>query len=64
MKQINIMKKYILSLLIMTALVACSNQETQTSNCDSTCVDSTKCDSTMVVAKDSVKSDSVVTKKK
>ena len=58
------MKKYILGLLVITALVACSNHETQTSNCDSTCVDSTKCDSTMVVAKDSVKADSVVVKKK
>jgi hypothetical protein len=49
---------------MMTALVACSSQETETTKCDSTCADSLKCDSTMVVAKDSVKSDSVVVEKK
>ncbi len=58
------MKKYILGLVMMTMLVACSSQETETTKCDSTCVDSLKCDSTMVVAKDSVKSDSVVVEKK
>jgi uncharacterized protein YcfL len=58
------MKKYILGLVMMTALVACSSQETETTKCDSTCADSLKCDSTMVVAKDSVKSDSVVVEKK
>jgi uncharacterized protein YcfL len=58
------MKKYILGLVMMTMLVACSSQETETTKCDSTCVDSLKCDSTMVVAKDSVKTDSVVVEKK
>jgi len=58
------MKKYILGLVMMTMLVACSSQETETTNCDSTCVDSLKSDSTMVVAKDSVKADSVVVEKK
>lgn len=58
------MKKYILGLVMMTMLVACSSQETETTKSDSTCADSLKCDSTMVVAKDSVKSDSVVVEKK
>ena len=53
------MKKYILGLVMMTMLVACSSQETETTKCDSL-----KCDSTMVVAKDSVKADSVVVEKK
>ena len=58
------MKKYILGLVMMTMLVACSSQETETTKCDSTCADSLKCASTMVVAKDSVKADSVVVEKK
>jgi uncharacterized protein YcfL len=58
------MKKYILGLVMMTMLVACSSQETETTKCDSTCVDLLKCDSTMVVAKDSVKADSVLVEKK
>ena len=58
------MKKYILGLVMMTMLVACSSQETETTKCDSTCADSLKCDSTMVVSKDSVKADSVVVEKK
>ena len=58
------MKKYILGLVMMTMLVACSSQETETTKCDSTCVDSLKSDSIMVVAKDSVKADSVVVEKK
>ncbi len=58
------MKKYILGLVMMTVLVACSSQETETTKCDSTCVDSLKSDSTMVIAKDSVKADSVVVEKK
>jgi len=58
------MKKYILGLVLMTMLVACSSQETETTKCDSTCVDSLKSDSTMVIAKDSVKADSVVVEKK
>ena len=58
------MKKYILGLVMMTMLVACSSQETETTKCDSTCSDSLNCDSTMVVAKDSVKADSVVVEKK
>jgi hypothetical protein len=49
---------------MMTMLVACSSQETETTKCDSTCADSLKSDSTMVVAKDSVKADSVVVEKK
>lgn len=58
-------KTYILGLVIMTMLAACSSHETSTSNCDSVCADSLKCDSTMVVAKDSVKkADSVVVNKK
>lgn len=57
------MKKYILGLVMMTMLVACSSQETETTKCDSTCADSLKSDSTMVVA-DSVKADSVVVEKK
>lgn len=57
------MKKYILGLVMMTMLVACSSQETETTKCDSTCADSLKCDSTMVVA-DSAKADSVVIEKK
>ena len=59
-----IMKKFILGLVIMTALVACSSQETKTSDCDSTCVDSTKCDSAVVVPQDSVKVDTAVVGKK
>ena len=58
------MKKYILGLVMMTMLVACSSQETETTKCDSTCAYSLKSDSTMVVAKDSVKADSVVVEKK
>jgi uncharacterized protein YcfL len=58
------MKKYILGLVMMTVLVACSSQETKTTKCDSTCADSLKCDSTMVVAKDSAVADSVVVEKK
>jgi len=58
------MKKYILGLVMMTVLVACSSQETETTKCDSTCADSLKSDSTMVVVKDSVKADSVVVEKK
>jgi uncharacterized protein YcfL len=58
------MKKYILGLVMMTVLVACSSQETETTKCDSTCVDSLKSDSTMVVAKDSAVADSVVVEKK
>ena len=58
------MKKYILGLVMMTMLVACSSQETETTKCDSTCVDSLKSDSTMVVAQDSDKADSVVVEKK
>lgn len=57
------MKKYILGLVMMTALVACSSQETETTKCDSTCADSLKSDSTVVVA-DSAKADSVVVEKK
>ena len=49
------MKKVILSLVIMSALVACTSQETKTSNCDSTCVDSLKVDSAVVAPKDSTK---------
>jgi hypothetical protein len=49
---------------MMTALVACSSQETETTKCDSTCADSLNCDSTMVVAKDSAVADSVVVEKK
>ena len=54
------MKKVLLSLVIMSALVACTSQETKTSNCDSTCVDSLKVDSSVVAPKDSVKVDSTV----
>jgi hypothetical protein len=43
------MKKYILGLVMMTVLVACSSQETETTKCDSTCADSLKCDSTIVI---------------
>jgi menaquinone-dependent protoporphyrinogen IX oxidase len=49
---------------MMTVLVACSSQETETTKCDSTCADSLKGDSTMVVAKDSAVADSVVVEKK
>ena len=53
------MKKLILSLLMVTALVACTSQETETTLVDSTlmdstCADSTCCDSTKVSV-DSVK---------
>ena len=58
------MKKYILGLVMMTVLVACSSQETETTKCDSTCADSLKCDSSMVVVKDSAVADSVVVEKK
>ena len=49
---------------MMTVLVACSSQETETTKCDSTCADSLKCDSTMGVSKDSAVADSVVVEKK
>ena len=47
------MKKLVLSLLMVTALVACTSQETETTLVDSTlmdstCADSTCCDSTKV----------------
>ena len=54
------MKKYILGLMMISMLAACSSQETDTTNCDSTCADSLKCDSTTVVL-DSAKVDSVKT---
>jgi uncharacterized protein YcfL len=50
------MKKLILSLLMVTALVACTSQETETTLVDSTLMDSTCADSTCC---DSAKVDSV-----
>ena len=42
------MKKLVLSLLMVTALVACTSQETETTLVDSTLMDSTCCDSSKV----------------